>query len=104
MNGLYVDGGVIGKNPSTQGGTWAARLMRDAFVVCEIKGVVTPKEAKLKEITNNLTEMLALIRGLQLLPTAWTGTIFSDSMVTLGRVFEGWKWNGIPPWMHRDFQ
>jgi ribonuclease HI len=104
MNELFVDGGVIKKNPSTIGGTWAARLLRDDLIVCEVGGAITPAQAKLPAITNNLTEMLAMIRGLQLLPVNWTGTIYSDSQVTLGRVVWGWKWQNIPPWLHKEYQ
>lgn len=104
MNELYADGGVISRNPSKIGGTWACRLLSNGQVVHEGSGVITPAEAGTPAITNNLTEMLALLEGLKQLPADWTGTIYSDSQVTLGRVFEGWKWSNIPPWMHRLFQ
>lgn len=104
MNELYVDGGVMRKNPSPIGGTWAARLVRDGLVAMELSGWITPREARTEAITNNLTEMLALVRGLQLLPARWTGTIYSDSQVTLGRAFEGWKWQNIPPWLHHEYR
>ncbi len=104
MNDLYCDGGVIGHNPSAVGGTWAFRRLHRGFVVSEKSGVITPETAELPTITNNLTEMLAMIRGLQSLPSEWTGTIYSDSQITLGRVFRGWKWKGIPLWMHNEFQ
>lgn len=55
-------------------------------------------------VTNNQTEMLALIVGLEQLPAGFRGTIYSDSQVTLGRVFMGWKWKNIPGWMHRRYQ
>lgn len=104
MNELYCDGGVIGHNPSEIGGTFAYRILRNGEVVCEKSLVITPKQAKLPAITNNLTEMCALVAGLGQLPDNWQGMIYSDSMVTLGRVFEGWKWNNIPDWLHIKFQ
>lgn len=104
MNELYVDGGVIRKNPSEIGGTWAVRILRDGLPIVSTGGVITPKQARLPKITNNLTEMYALIRGLELLPNQWTGTIYSDSQVTLGRAFLGWKWHNIPLWLHHDYQ
>ena len=55
-------------------------------------------------ITNNLTELLAMIYGLEKLPADFKGTICSDSQITLGRVFWGWQWSNIPGWMHQRFQ
>ncbi|MDR3572831.1 MAG: hypothetical protein P4L50_03135 [Anaerolineaceae bacterium] len=104
MNQLFCDGGVVGKNPSEIGGTWAFRLLTDGIVTCEKSGHITPEDAQMPVVTNNLTEMIALIKGLQNTPTDWIGTVCSDSQVTLGRVFQGWKWNGIPLWMHKQFQ
>jgi ribonuclease HI len=101
---LYVDGGVIARNPSPIGGTWAVRLIENGQVCQERSGIIIPQDAGLPEITNNLTEMLALLRGLECLPDSWIGVIFSDSQVTLGRVFDGWKWQNIPLWMHHQFQ
>jgi hypothetical protein len=31
------------------------------------------------------------------------GTIYSDSQVTLGRAFLGWKWHNIPLWLYDRF-
>lgn len=102
-NQLYCDGGVISANPSIIGGTWAVRLLEAGAVVLESSGVITPAQAKLPSITNNLTEMAALVKGLSLLPANWRGTIYSDSQVTLGRAFEGWKWNNIPACLYECF-
>ena len=104
MNSLYCDGGVIGKNPSSYGGTWAFRWVTDGLVVKQHGGIITPAIAFMPAITNNLTEMLALVRGLEALPPTWAGTIYSDSQITLGRAFQGWKWKNIPPWLHQAYQ
>lgn len=96
MNQLFCDGGVIRKNPSTIGGMWAFRLLEDNEVIREHASIVFPAHIGLDAVSNNLTEMLALINGLEALPRDWKGTIYSDSQVTLGRAFMGWKWNGIP--------
>ena len=102
---LYADGGVIGHNPSGIGGTWAWCLANEADeMIAHGQGHITPAEAEMPGITNNLTEMLALIRGLEQLPVDFKGTVCSDSQITLGRVFWGWKWSNIPGWMHRRFQ
>jgi ribonuclease HI len=99
-NKLYADGGVITHNPSEIGGTWAYRILKDGLVTCEFSGILTPKQAKMVTVSNNLTEMCAVIAGLRALPDDWTGTIYSDSQITLGRLFMSWKWNEIPQWLH----
>ena len=104
MNQLFADGGVININPSPIGGTWAYRILADGVVVCEVSGVITPGQAKLPTISNNLTEMCALVAGLRALPSDWIGTVYSDSQVSLGRVFLDWKWNNIPAWLHAKYQ
>jgi len=102
---MYCDGGVIGHNPSLIGGTWAwcwvdANDTRVAYG----QGHISPAEAELPAVTNNLTGMLALIYGLERLPVDFRGMVCSDSQITRGRVFWGWKWNGVPGWVHRRFQ
>jgi ribonuclease HI len=97
---LYADGGVIGANPSTLGGTWAWCLV-DATGkrVCEYSGVITPEQARMSVITNNLTELLAIVNAREALPYAWSGTIHSDSWVSLQRVFLAAKLKNVPPWL-----
>lgn len=102
---LYADGGVIGHNPSSTGGTWAWCLV-DATGqrVCEYSGVIRPSEAQVLAITNNLTELLALVNGLEVLPQGWRGTVYSDSWVSLQRVFLAAKLNNVPPWLVERLQ
>lgn len=104
INHLYADGGVIQVNPSPIGGTWAFRIVQADVVICEESGVITPLEAGLPAVTNNLTEMLALVMGLRSLPIDWIGVVCSDSQITLGRVFGSYKWAGIPTWLHKLYQ
>lgn len=103
---LYVDGGVIGANPSMIGGTWACRLIHNTGRTRDFSGVIQPHQmVHFKEpVSNNQTEMLALLEGLRRLPDDFNGTIYSDSQVTLGRAFMGWKWKNIPSWMHAVYQ
>lgn len=103
VNKLYCDGGVIGHNPSPIGGTWAYRRVIDQMVVDERSGIITPDSAQTPCVTNNLTEMLALVYGLLSLPPIWLGTIYSDSQITLGRASLGWKWKNIPSWLYKEF-
>jgi ribonuclease HI len=101
---LFCDGGVVSHNPSELGGTWACTLVWNGHRIVEMAGAITPVDAQMPAITNNLTEMLALVRGLLILPEEWSGTICSDSQITLGRAFMGWKWKNIPAWLHHDYQ
>ena len=101
---LYADGGVIGHNPSEQGGTWAFCVVQGGERIVERAEVITPKMAQMENITNNLTEMLAVVNGLKALPADWAGTVYSDSQITLGRVAWGWKWKNIPTWVHHEYQ
>lgn len=100
MNGLYVDGGVIAANPSLIGGTYAWCQVVDDMRTVEGMGVISPSQAQMPAVSNNLTEMLALVKGLESLPEDWKGEVFSDSQITLGRAFTGWKWTHIPTWLH----
>ena len=85
---LYADGGVIEKNPSTIGGTWACILVNEAEVQVSFgTGVITPNRARVKAVTNNLTELLALIEGLERVPIDFSGTVLSDSNVSLDVCF-----------------
>lgn len=97
ITAVYADGGVIGVNPSPIGGTWAyVHVDENGVVLARDSAVVTPRSS-VPLITNNLTEMIALVRALAALPAGWSGHVYSDSQITLGRLFLGWKMNGIPP-------
>lgn len=92
---IYTDGGVILKNPSTIGGTWAwcavdARGNR----VIERGGAVPARDGQ--PITNNHMEQIALTLALEAMPDGWSGTVYSDSMIALGRVFKGWRLKNLP--------
>lgn len=94
---VYADGGVIGRNPSLIGGTWAwAHVDAAGERIATGSGVVEPETAGVPAITNNYTEMIAILNGLAELPEGWAGIVCSDSKITLGRLFWEWKWTGIP--------
>lgn len=95
---VYADGGIVGRNPSKVGGTWA-------YCRCDAVGVrldwragsVTPEEAGRAEVTNNFTELLAAVLALEGLPDGWAGTLYTDSQITAYRVGrERSKFAGIP--------
>lgn len=97
---LYADGGVIGANPSPIGGTWAwCHVTVDGERLTSASGVITPAEAGLPFITNNLTELYAILEARESLPYAWSGTIHSDSWVSLQRVFLAARLKNVPDWL-----
>ncbi len=59
-DGLFCDGGVIQKNPSPLGGTYAYCLVEQDKRVWERAGVIGTDESGTPAVTNNLTEMLAV--------------------------------------------
>lgn len=99
----FSDGGVMGANPSKLGGSWAwchigygnnLASMGDVMVASDC-GLLIPR-GKIVEVTNNYAEFVAAVRALRALPTGWEGPFYSDSEITLGRLFKGWATNGIP--------
>ena len=97
---LYADGGVIGPNPSAKGGTWAYVIVDreiDKHVLTG-SGVITPADFGADKITNNHSEFYALVMGLEAIPSPeeWVGHVYSDSNVSLGRLFRGWAVNNLP--------
>ena len=78
---LYADGGVIASNPSAIGGTYAYRLIRDDGHTIGQGQVITAIDMR-GSVTNNQTEMLALLVGLKQLPCDFKGTIYSLRQIT----------------------
>jgi ribonuclease HI len=100
---LYTDGGCIGKNPSALGGTWAWCTVEHMGGRLRYRsGHVTPPDVGLDRVTNNYTELLAAVQGLESLPDGWDGDVYTDSIITLYRVQQclpHWnkaKMKGIP--------
>lgn len=97
MQSLYADGGVVGRNPSPFGGTWAWCLVEDDQLVCEDSGLILPQDGYGHKLTNNVSELFALCSALEAMSEGWRGVVHSDSEVTIGRVFLGWALRGVPP-------
>lgn len=108
---IFCDGGVIGANPSAKGGTWAyCWVSHNGVMLKSESGVVLPdgstqtnlKTANvsyvptLKTISNNLTEFVAALKALESVDEDWSGTLFTDSKVTLHRITNGKSFKGIP--------
>lgn len=91
---VYTDGGVVGKNPSEFGGTWAfvAVNANDEKVFARSGFHKTEGQPT----TNNHTELIACIEAMEAMPKGWSGTLVSDSKVTLGRIFDGWRMKNVP--------
>lgn len=97
---LYADGGVINVNPSPIGGTWAFCLVNiHGGRIAWDSGVITPDEAEMPTVSNNLTELYALVRGLEAVSPDWYGMVYSDSWVSLQRVFLSAKLKNVPQWL-----
>lgn len=94
LNGLFVDGGLVGRNPSSVGGCFSWCFVQDGTIVKVGSGRVYPTEAS-PMVTNNQTEMVAMLQGILELPIPYEGNIFSDSMITIGRVSMNWAWQNI---------
>jgi ribonuclease HI len=88
---LFADGGCVLKNPSDIGVVWAYCLVDSSYNLIREASAFIP----LPGGTNNFAEYIALIEGYESLPVGWSGTVASDSQLTLGRMFFNWKTNGL---------
>lgn len=94
MLNIYCDGGVILKNPSTYGGTWAYVFVENGQIIKQESGFVPCPDGKV--ITNNLTEQIAIIKALEFLGAGTHAVIYSDSQTALGRTFDNWRRKNLP--------
>lgn len=107
IRAVFCDGGVVGINGRASAGSWAYRLLSvdaldapESAVVREASGVLTAAELRTATATNNVTELVAMVKPLLTeVPEGWSGTVYSDSLVTLGRFFQGWQLNNVPQWL-----
>jgi ribonuclease HI len=95
-DGLYCDGGVIGRNPSPLGGTWVWCLVLDGEIIECNGGVIANRPVT----TNNFTELYAALKALQALHP-FDGTLWTDSRITLGRLTTGKSFEGIPNYLRQ---
>lgn len=96
---LYGDGGCVGHNPSYVAGTWAWIAVDGSGVeMARAYGSVTPHDVGLPTVTNNYTELLAILHGLEAMVSGWAGTVYTDSEITMFRFDKERrsKYNGIP--------
>lgn len=94
---IFTDGGVIKRNPSPIGGTWAFHAVMPSWdnYRNEDSGIIPGTQDN--PVTNNQTELFAIIQALKWIPTKSLVTycICSDSQISLGRVFFGWAMSNI---------
>lgn len=105
---LFADGGVVTLNPSPLAGTWPACLVEDLadpFAeeeyhnyqrTQERSGLILPAEWGIKTISNNFSEAYALLMALRIVRDGYPVYVYSDSLITLGRFFQGWAWKNTP--------
>ncbi len=58
--------------------------------------MILPAECDDQPVGNNVAELRAAVEALVVMPGDWRGTLYSDSQVTLGRLFDGWPLRGVP--------
>lgn len=96
IRAIFTDGGVILRNPSEIGGTWAwCAVTQAGDHILESTGYLLPSNApedlawcRMKDqyVTNNQTEFYAAMRALETMEAGWSGILASDSEITLKRV------------------
>jgi ribonuclease HI len=96
---LYTDGGTIGPNPSPLGGTWCWCLIEEEHMLSWDCGIMTPKNLELPNATNNVMELYAAVRGLFSVPRDWKGMLYTESNITIGRLYSSWRCKGCPTWL-----
>ncbi len=94
----YSDSGMVGsKNPSDLGISWAwCHIVKPGIRAVYASGVITPAEASLRYLGNDLGEFAAAARCLRALPDGWSGEFGCDSEITIQRLFHGWELQGVP--------
>jgi hypothetical protein len=95
---LWVDGGVIGHNPSKHGGVYAwVAVSKHGMPVEQQSGLILPVNPP-KPITNNVAELTAALIAIKDNPD-FAGTLFTDSTVTLCRLLDSDAFDGVPAWV-----
>ena len=103
---IYVDGGVVAKNPSKLGGTWCyVWVDKKGFKIKHECGLLLPKDLGVKAVTNNHTELYAAMQGLlSVQDYYWRGVIYTDSKITLQRITYSNSFKSITDFMRECVQ
>lgn len=100
---LYTDGGLLTTNPCPLGGTWAFVVV-DADGSTELhrdSGYFTAASTGLPAVSCNVSEVYAIVMGLEWLADGWAGQLNTDSRVAMltaqgAAKSKGKKW--LPAW------
>lgn len=93
---VYADGGIVGKNPSIIGGTWAwCHVDKHGIKLKKKSGIITPVGGP---VSNNDSELQAVLNALEVLPFGWSGVVYTDSWVTICRIVNE-KYDTLNPFM-----
>lgn len=95
---IYCDGGTIGPNPSSKGGTWAYVVVEDGTELC-CSGHVVPSQFNLPWVSNNVSELYATLMGLEEVGAVGECSIHTDNYCTYCRLKKRRSWKGVPDWM-----
>lgn len=97
---VACDGGLVGTNPSKLGGSYAwIHIGESGNSVAHASGIVTPEFLRITPVTNNHTELIAMLFAIENLPEGWSGAVLCDSYVTIRRVFYGGTMKNVPGWL-----
>lgn len=96
---IFADGGLLGFKK--HGGTWAwCGVDKEGKRVLMYSGVM--EEAKVGYVvTNNHSEQMAILQAIEMMPPGWSGNVYSDSFIALGRVFHGFRRENLPDEIHQ---
>ena len=92
---VFTDGGLVGHNPSTKGGTWAwCAVTPEGEHVREVSAYLLPKTSTCPGnprvgsdvVTNNDVEFFAAMRALESMAVGWSGALATDSRITIERL------------------
>lgn len=103
----FTDGGVGFVNPSPHCGTWAFCHVLDDKIVHQASGVVLPNQDGYGDtVSNNTSELLAIVRCVAALPERWEGVLYGDSLNSLNRFRGKGTPKGVPKllWQEMLFQ
>lgn len=94
ITSVYCDGGLLAMN--RLGGVWSwCGVNITGHRVYSQRGTVLQIQPH-RPVTNNHTEQIAIIKALEALPKGWSGTVYSDSNVALGRIFDKFGTKNLP--------
>lgn len=99
---LFTDGGLIGRNPSADGLTWAWCRVENGVRVDEDYGWLRASELPMRpetglhEATSNQAEFLAALQAFEALAPGEIVHVYTDSAVTIKRWAEMGALHGIP--------